>query len=213
MDWIFAHFKIVLAIGMVVYYWVKKFRDQQTRREAEDYDREQRMAERAGNNSRPVGDRAAEVEERTKRIQEEIRRKILERQSAAQARPSVASPVVRPAAAPPPPVPMPVRRTEPATESPYAQQMASEPQSAAAEMLDRQRQLLDQLRAIEQQKAAAARISEQHATVVPGEAAAYDSPEQKRAARVPVFAELKDRQALRRAVVLREVLSPPVGLR
>jgi len=166
-----------------------------------------------------------EAAERTRRVQEEIRKKIAERRAAmageqAPSRPSPRPqmpPLVRPISvpqldpfggpmrrAPRQPEPEVVRRFEPEPEP--------EPETDAetTAVLVRQQKLAEQLRTLEE----ARRTQQRRAVVTAGERTA------ERAAyagampvRHEVTADLRDPRALRRAIVLREVLGTPVGLR
>jgi hypothetical protein len=150
-----------------------------------------------------------ELAERTRRIREDIRRKIADRQAgripANEPEPELASeptaydeppPVVREVAVeraePPPPVVVASSRLD-------AQRQA--------EILEQQAALLDKMRQLEETKAAAQRRAAFEASTVSPIAAARTQ------ARGALLGDLRDPVALRRAFVLREVLGPPVGLR
>jgi hypothetical protein len=76
-----------------------------------------------------------------------------------------------------------------------------------AEILEQQAALAEQIRQLELRKAAAVRRTEfEHST-------ADKQAEAKVAARGALLGDLRSRDALRRAFVLREVLGPPVALR
>lgn len=134
-----------------------------------------------------------EVAERTRRIQEEIRRKIAERRGT-----TVASqaPQAEPMAEPP------AVYEEPPVEPAYT--------ATTAAVLERQQKLADQMRALE-----LARATEQRRAAA---VSAVNRLETNRAAaavatRDGLLADLRDPQSLRQAFLLREVLGPPVGLR
>lgn len=149
-------------------------------------------------NEQPPGGNSADSDpdlaERTRRIQAEIRRKIAERRG---------MPV-------PPPEPEPqIEVVEPAVPPPFLV-VEGDPAEHAA-ILERQRQLSDQMRALE-----GARVAEQRraAHLMAAETAAARSAEgQLLRARDELLADVRDPAGLRRAIVLREVLGPPVGLR
>lgn len=152
-----------------------------------------------------------ELAERTRRIREDIQRKIEERRRAA-GQGGYAEPPAAPAPMPepvsyevPPPIvrevvveqaPPPARATTPRLE-----------QQRHAEILEQQAALAEKMRELELMKAAATRRTEFE------QATADTRTERKVAARAAMLGELKDAQALRRAFVLREVLGPPVALR
>lgn len=132
--------------------------------------------------------------DRTRRIQEEIRRKIAERRGQLM-----------------PPV---VETAEPTGEPPVMiLEAPAEPDDGQATVLvlERQRQLAEQMRALEE-----ARLAEQRraATALSfRQTAAESQAELLAGARDQLLADLGDADGLRRAIVLREVLGTPVGLR
>lgn len=161
------------------------------------------------------GDPAAA--ERTRQIQEEIRRKIAERRAAAQSPTS------------PPQLPSMQQRipplTRPMTVSPLdpfggPMRRPIKPQSApqrsedlpTAYVLERQRRLAEEMRALEAaRQAEQQRAAEIAAVRTPAPAAGM--PARPAAAPLIGRGDLRDPRALRRAIVLREILGPPVGLR
>lgn len=178
---------------------------------------------------RPRGAEDPEAAERTRRIQEEIRRKIAERRGTtvdAPAAPPVVfeqpaepeerreriPPLVRPREVSPVdpfggPMRKIIRKIEEAAQEPQWRPM-EDAETAAA--LERQRKLEEQMRALE-----AARAAEQRRAA---ELAARRAEREMREATPSTHGgslrgELRDPQALRRAFVLREVLGTPVGLR
>ncbi len=132
--------------------------------------------------------------ERTRRIQEEIRRKIAERRG-----------TVAPAE--------PVRRIEPVAEwNPEREIPQAEPPltGSTEAVLERQQQLADQMRALE-----TARLMEQRKAAV---VAATAQNETERVAAVvamrgALLADLRNPPTARRAMLLREILDRPVALR
>lgn len=154
--------------------------------------------------SREFGD--PELAERTRRIREDIQRRIAERQ---RGRHPSAPPPLEPAEdvfdeppplfrevvveAPPPPVPA-------AASSRYDAHRS-------AEILEQQAALADRLRQANEMKAAALRRAAfEEKTISPQ----TRLRQQRRGA---LIEDLRSPDALRRAVLLREVLGPPVGLR
>jgi hypothetical protein len=159
-----------------------------------------------------------EAAERTRRVQEEIRKKIAARragapgQAPAQPGTTPASrvpPLVRPTSVPPiDTFGGPMRGVPKVKEPVAARQAVPELDAETAAIIERQRQLAEQMQALE----AAKRAQQQRAgeigaarSVVPATSGAQ--------VRREVVAELRDPHALRRAIVLREVLGAPVGLR
>lgn len=150
-----------------------------------------------------------ELAERTRRIREEIQRKIAERQRGAPAAPPMseferedepqaeAPPVLREVVSERQPAPPPVFPG-------YATRLDAQ---RSAEILEQQAALADRLRQAEEMKAAAVRRAAYEAQTANTVAKA------RTAARGALLDELRDPTALRRAFVLREVLGPPVGLR
>lgn len=203
MEWIFDHLQIVIAVAAAIAYWLNQRRQAQMGEGEED-----------GRTESPLRDFNADPEEaeRTRRIQEEIRRKIAERAGGGPIQ-------VPPPATEPPPLfrtetsaPRPVASPLPQRE--FGRQVESTPmtqpppfQATAAAILERQRQLEEQMRQLEVDRKAARRkaaaVAAQAATVVPTATTE----------RGGLLADLRGADNLRRAIVLREVLGPPVGLR
>ncbi len=126
--------------------------------------------------------------ERTRRIQEEIRRKIAERRGFA---PPVGLPPIVAEAAPEPP----------------ADEPATSPSLAA--VLEGQRQLADQMRALEAARVQGERRAANAATM--SAATAISTPAMNITAEL--LADLRDPPTVRRAWLMREILDRPVGLR
>ncbi len=194
MRWLIENPQILFIIGGAIAYWLNERRKAKEGREmAEEAERE------------PDAD---EMAERTRRIQEEIRRKIEERQGRlATPPPLVRVETVRETAVPPPLAPAPRPVVIAAETAPGADEIES--------VLEQQRRYAEQL-----DRLAAAERASQAATpgAVPLTMAAYEASAQARAA-VPtiirgesVLAGLRDRDALRRAIVLREILGAPKAL-
>jgi hypothetical protein len=132
--------------------------------------------------------------ERTRRIQEEIRRKIAERRGR----------VLAPEALPVGP------RMEPPVIS-TAERAEREFTAGDAAVMERQQQLANQMRALEVARTTEDRRAAQVSAGVKTEAASRTGLLTE--ARAGLLADLRDPTELRRAFVLREVLGPPVGLR
>ncbi len=148
-----------------------------------------RRAAGSQNPARQAGS-ADDEAERTRRVQEEVRRRIAERRGAA--KPEM-----------PPPLSQPFEPARMAEEP--APPEEAETDDTEEQVLKRQREIERDLRALEDARAAAlagARAA-QRASVVQTQAAVPN----------PWLGELKNPAGLRRAVVLREILGPPISLR
>jgi hypothetical protein len=194
MDWILNHIWIVVVIsGLVV-----------------------RVLQAARGKSPPAGKDAspprrqeyvdAELAERTRKIREEIRRKIEERRGQTSAPAAAATQARQPAAATPPAavteLPPVVRKV-----TVTAEQATMEEPAVNSGEVARQAALADQLRLIVTKKAGADRRAAFAASFADREQAALVI------GRGALLDDLRDPDALRRAFVLREVLGPPVALR
>jgi len=191
MDWVFDHFQLIIAVGAAVAYWLNQ------RRKAKEEEEAARTVAPAQPNA-PVIDEA----ERIRRIQEEIRRKILERVGG----------VTTPVPTPPPLKAAPqstMRRVQTAAEA-YTESQAEEERLVVADqaMLERQQQLAAKMRELKEQRREHDRPSEVFA-----EKTALAMSASGTAVRGSLLADLREPTAVRRAIVLREVLGTPVGLR
>jgi GAF domain-containing protein len=218
MKWIFDHFQLVLAIAGGIAYWLTQRREAAAAREEE-------------RNPQPASMAEADDETRAEQVREEIRRKIAARRAGtALPEPALQEPVSkerlpmesvpeprfelppvlrpRPAVGPTdtfggPMIPALRRRDE-------APQVEVSPVAVATETLEasleRQEQLAIKLQELADQRALAERRA---AAVVVTQAAvarhALAGDELRR--------DLRDPRSLRRAMILREVLGAPVGLR
>jgi len=187
MDWVLEHLQVLFLIAVAVVAILQKLK----------------TAGSTGAGRTPSG-MDPEQAERTRRIQEEIRRRIMERRGATPVPPAEAGPAdqpppfpeappvieaVRPVVVPPPP--------EDATELP-GEAPAFEPLPAAG----LQEQMMRQLQELEAARAAR-RESVPTATAKAPAAAAGSAG----------TINLRQAAGLRRAMVWREILGPPVGLR
>jgi hypothetical protein len=196
MKWAIEHLQIIIAVAAAIAYWL----NQRRQAKAEDQPASPRQASDA-----------EEHAERTRRVQEEIRRKIAERRGEILP-PSTSVPAAprerRPKLLPPLNVP-PLepfggprhRRPEPPTP----------PVDDAAERaaLERQARLAEQLRALE----AARQAEQRRAAEIAVRRAQPVAAAGPRDARADWRDKLRDPGELRRAIVLREILGQPVGLR
>ncbi len=205
MDWILDHIQIIIAVAGAIAYWLNA-RSKQKAGEAADYDGDGEPDTLAGGGGRAMreGEREMEQAEATRRIQEEIRRKIAERAGNTGGGGHVEQRL-------PAPPPMPVHRRE----SEVAREVRrEETERDAAAVLERQRALMDQLAALKARKAAEGvetkaiwNVDTSAATPVRARAQAGVGED------VSLLTELRNARSLKKAIVLREVLGAPVGLR
>jgi hypothetical protein len=190
MNWIWDHLQLIIAVAGAVAWWLNQHKRAQAGEEEAPPPEEPTFAD-------PV------LAERTRRIREEIQRKIDQRAkgyAAEQPRQPVRSDVEEPppvfaeeVEAPPPVVP---------------RRVSARPDAARqAEILEQQASLLEQLQAVKVMKAAEQKR-------VAFEAATADHTAEALAqTRLTVLEDLQAPESLRRAFILREVLGPPVALR
>ena len=185
MDWILDHLQILIGIAGVVAYWINQLRKNADARSEE------------GQQRNPLAE-SGEADERTRRIQAEILRKIAERRGAS-APAAPVQPVRSPAEAPAPVVI--VRNDELAAPAYQPEKWMDE------SVLERQRALAGQMAALEASRAAALREAQALRTPEPAVTAATPAGE------LSLLQELRMARSLRKAIVLREMLGPPVALR
>lgn len=187
MDWILQHLQLVIAAAGGIAWWLNQ------RKRSDDP-----AKPKPGNEGRP-GDAA--LAERTRRIREEIQRKIEERargevgsRSAGQNQPM-----------PIPPVMAPQTSREPLRPQARAA-MTNDEAEQSTEMLVKQAALAEQRRQAVELKTAALRRLRSGGGIPLGEGAIQP-------VRAAVIDDLKDVAAFRRAIILREIIGPPVALR
>ena len=226
MSWVFEHFQIIIVAAGVIAYWINQKKREEAGNDA-DYDGDGVPEVRRGTVKGGVRElvpasrdgSSPDSDERVRRIQEEIRRKIAERRgqaalpSAPMAGPDAVPPVLRETNRTPP---LPTLVAAPAKPS-----HPGDPDDYAA-TLARQRSLAEQLEKLEEKRLEARRAF-QAASVSSGAAieahSAYAMSQANSVASGAgvgerrLAAELRDPRALRRAMVLREVLGAPVALR
>lgn len=209
MSWIFEHLQLILVVAGVIAYWLN-----QRSKEAEGENADQDDASERRGTSRdltPVSRGGVDPEqaERVRRIQEEIRRKIAERRG------ELVPPPIEREEAPvfverefvaPPPTPARV----PTVSAQERERAFAHDDSAA---LERQRKLAEQMEELEARRRETRRLAATTFPTARQTAAAASRETVAAGARRPVGAELRDPRALRRAMVLREVLDAPVALR
>jgi len=184
MDWILEHLQVLIVIAAAVFAILQKFKIVRT----------------PGTNA-PAAEEDPEQAERTRRVQEEIRRRIMERRGQPPGLPTEteAEPAQFPA---PPPV---IGEVRPALVPPPVAP-AVVVLSADRQEMKRQEVLLDQLR---QWEAVAPAIAAGESASAAGPGAGVTGTGRTGS----WLADLRSPAGLRRAVVLREILGPPVGLR
>ena len=190
MRWITDNLQLVLAVAGALAWWLTQ-RKQAAAEEAAPPPHEEKSFE------------DPELAERTRRIREEIQRKIEQRAR------GYAHEQPRPLPPEPPELPPIIREIF----LPLAPAPAAPPVSARleaqrnAEILEQQAALAEQLRQAKLMKAAAQKRVEFEAATADHRAAARTE------ARTTIMDDLRTPKALRRAFILREVLGPQVGLR
>jgi len=211
MDWILRHLPllVIVLVGISFLRTVMKA----ARRAQEEQARSQAPLRRT-----PGED--PEAAERTRRIQEEIRRKIEERRAGGAAVPRPAP--VTAEAAPRLPSTPPIdtfggpgggilrKLQEAAARAAEQEAPPREEPPALSVVLERQQKLAEEMRALEAARQAELRRAADLAAAAKKEPAAATAA---RTARGDLLEDLRGAKHLRRAIVLREVLGAPVGLR
>jgi hypothetical protein len=215
MSWLLEHIQLLIVVAGIIAYWLNQ-RHREKQGSPADYDEdgtpENRPTQAEFNPSTMDADEA----DRTKRVMEELRRK-REQRSGAGAAPAKPVPSTAPAQparsfdAPPPVFEDPMAQMMKQLAKRFAPEPESRPEEDDSAVLERQRKLEAKIAALEEQKKAtlrkAASISAQTQaeTQTMGERAIPQLPD--------LLASLSDPLAIRRAIVLNEVLGKPVGLR
>ena len=201
MDWILDHLQLLIAIAGAIAYWLNA-RKKEKAGEPADYDGDGKP-DTLPQDGRSLREQTepAQHDDNTRRVQDEIRRLIAER-NRGEGRPAL-PPV--PAQSSPPPL----RRSEPELAPYAAEARRAETEREAAVVLERQRGLADQFAALQARRAAAAREAKDVWTATSEPVAAATA----RGGDVGLLRELRNARSLRKAIVLREVLGTPVGLR
>lgn len=226
MDWILDHLQFIIAFAGVVAYWLNQRRREKAGEDA-DYDGDGIPENRPVRRQLDPNEPDPEEAERARRIQEEIRRKILERRGGTTQAdepppltvPSPARPAPRAPWSETPEAPRPVA-TGPLGEvlrrmMEQARDPEQEARAAAAEraVRERQRQLQEQLDALEEQR----RAELTRASAFAESRSKYGddllAPARHEGRESSLVESLRDARNLRRAVILREVLGAPVALR
>lgn len=185
MDWLINHPQVLIVIALAVAAMLKKFNQARLEQEA-----------RKSLATDP------EDAERTRRIQAEIRRRIEERRGLT---PPSAVPVDKDTPEYPDPPPL-IEEVRPVmVEPPLAQMAEANAYADSSSELERQHQILLRLRELETVREASM-SSAMGAKVFIGAGGQMPGPANQ------FLTDLRHPSGLRRAVVLREILGPPVGL-
>lgn len=189
MDWVSDHLQLIIAVAGGIAWWLNQ------RKQAQD-----------GSESPPQEKsfEDPELAERTRRIREEIQRKIEQR---ARGYPNEQPTIPREEPVAPPPLIREVvvaRQPEPLHSRAATSRLEAQ---RTAEILEQQAALAEQLRQAQEMKAAALRRTQFETEVASKEEAAAV------AVRSALGEDLRNPAALRRAFILREVLGPPLSLR
>lgn len=225
MSWVLDHLQLLIAIAAAIAYWLNQRQREKAGKEA-DYDGD---GVPEVPTPRRVLDKNApdpEEEERARRIQEEIRRKIAQRRGEAPspARPESAPPrpvMQQPVEEPPPlmsprPVAGPagelqdmVRRALEQRRAAEARARAEAAEAETAAIQERQRRLEEEMRALEERRRIeAARVAAARAATASVYATSATSLRPH-----DLLVELRSTESLRKAVLTREILGTPAGLR
>ncbi len=218
MSWIFEHLQIIVFVAGAIAYWLNQ-RAREKAGEQADYDGDgipesptRPLAPASRDGSDP------EQDERVRRIQEEIRRKIAERQGRAPAPAPSAEPaefdplreLLRPVLVETPPEP-------PPASPPFAPAPATSTLEADQAAIERQRRLAEQMEELKARRAESRRAAEAmrrtSAYELPDASTANSSQRTAPTSTGTIKDALRSPRALRHAYVLREVLDRPVALR
>jgi hypothetical protein len=208
MDWIQDHLQLVIAVAGAIAYWLTQRKKDQAG-EPTDYDGDGQP----DNLPKEAQFEDPELAERTRKIREEIQKKIEERRrgGAGYERPAApaepppiheAEPQPAQMELPPPLVREVVVRAAPPQPEPWGE-LASRRQ---AELREQQDAVDAQLKQAQEMKAAAMRRLEFEAKLSAEKTAAVGRQS-------ALLDELRKPDSLRRAILLREILGPPVALR
>jgi hypothetical protein len=191
MDWVLEHLRLIIIVGGAIAYWMNQ------RRKAKEEQETARTLTSTPLAQTQVNDEAARV----RRIQEEIRRKIQERAAGGMQK---RQPLPEAQAQPTPPPLVPKAQSEPDA---YAQSPEGQLAASDREVLEQQ-QLAAKFKELEEKR-------REH--MGKAEVFAEKTAEGMAASDVAVggspLADLRNPTSVRRAIILREVLGPPVGLR
>lgn len=205
MRWFLEHIQVVIAVAGIIAWWVNQRRREKEGQSA-DYDGDGIPERNPG--AEPYDD------DQARRVREDIRRKIAERRGLA------TPPALAPE--PAPVVPMPASREEappPVFQDPLQDMLkelqrrlapAMEPAAPPPEpeidraALERQREIEARYRELEAKRAR---------TLAQAEAIRIERPSTPASHAAGWLAELRDAKNIRHAIIARELLGPPAGLR
>ncbi len=205
MRWFLEHIQVVIAVAGIIAWWVNQ-RHREKEGQSADYDGD--GTPERNPTAEPYGD------EQARRVREDIRRKIAERRGLA------TPPALAPE--PAPVVPMPASREEappPVFQDPLQDMLkelqrrlapAMEPAAPPPEpeidraALERQQEIEARYRELEARRAR---------TLAQAEAIRIERPSTPASHAAGWLAELRDAKNIRHAIIARELLGPPAGLR
>ncbi len=207
MDWIQDNLQVVIAVAGAIAYWLTQRKKEQAG-EPTDYDGDGRP----DNPHREEQFEDPELAERTRRIREEIQRKIEERRRGGAGYDRPGAPALEPqlsdAEGPPVIIPQempPMVREVTVKPAPLTASDTSALRRLA-ELREQQETLAEQLKQAQEMKAAVLRRRQFEATISAEKTAQLLH-------RATLVDELRNRESVRRAMILREILGPPVALR
>ncbi|ATC64256.1 hypothetical protein CMV30_09980 [Nibricoccus aquaticus] len=210
MEWITDHvLQIIIALAAAIAAYINNRKKAQDGEPA-DFDGDGIPDNRRGQYE-PAGMDMEEAD-RTRRVQEEIRRKIAERRAGGGQQ---VPPLVAPRPVAPSPIPEVIRRRfeAPVAPPPLPQKMSAGAQADRdEEVLARQRGLDEQMRQLEARRAEHKRQAAQAAAPM-SSSAAYQTVAVAKAGGAELLADLRAPGGARRAWILREVLGTPVGMK
>lgn len=212
MKWITENIQVILAVAGAIAYWLNSQREA-AEKAAQEKETALRKASQPA--SMTEGDAAAEEEMRNEQVRAEVRRMIAERRGETvpperSAPPPISEPEEERSFRSPPVEEPPELALPPPLHSPARSQQAGSDHALARESLEaslvRQEQLALELQTLNEQRALVARRA---AVVAEGESVVA----RRDLVSNELRHDLRDPRSLRRAIVLREVLGPPVALR
>lgn len=199
MDWILDHLQIIIAVAGAIAYWLNA-RSKEKAGEEADYDGDgvpDSPLRRKEEPAHPA--ERIDYDENMRRLREEIQRKIAERQG-------------HPAGQAIPPLPRAVPPVLPDWQRQQSEERRAETERESAVVLERQRALAEQLAELKARRSAASHAANE-ATWATQPAAVAREVGQQAGDDIHWLRELRNARSLRKAIVLREVLGTPAGLR